>query len=95
MLPTARPAVLCQALPDGAVLLDPANEVYYGLNPVGARIWALLPPACGTLDELCAELAREHPEVPRDTLRQDVRELLDELAAAGLVTPPAVPADAR
>ena len=85
MLPRANPRVLFQRLPDGAVLLDTASEVYFGLNPVGARVWELLPPASRTLDDLCAALADEYPDAPAAVLRDDVAELLSQLAEHGLV----------
>ena len=87
MLPHARPGVLFEPLPDGAVLLDTRTEVYFGLNPVGARVWQLLPPAARTLDELCAALGREYPAGPGAVLRDDVAELLAQLRDQGLVAP--------
>lgn len=85
MLPRPNPDVIFQAVADGAVLLDTRTEVYFGLNSVGARIWGLLPPACATLEEVCALLCGDYPEVDEPTLRTDVKELLDELATHGLV----------
>lgn len=87
MLPTANPVVVYRALSEGAVLFSTTDEVYFGLNSVGARVWELLPPASETLDELCAVLAKEYPEVSADTIRADVNELLEELTAHGLVVP--------
>lgn len=86
MLPVPDPAVIFRTLPDGAVLLHTATEVYYGLNVVGARVWELLPPAVLDLDELCAQLAAEYPDADPSEVRADVVELLDELRDAGLVT---------
>jgi hypothetical protein len=86
MLPRANPAVIYRSLPDGAVLFSTVDEVYFGLNPVAARVWELLPPATSSLDELCATLGREYPEVAADELREDVRTLLDELEQLGLLT---------
>lgn len=94
MLPQAGPGVLFQSLPDGAVLLDTGSEVYFGLNPVGARIWQLLPPASRTLDELCAALAAHYPGVETARLQADVAALLDQLAFEGLVIPVEALADA-
>jgi hypothetical protein len=88
ILPLPRPGVICQPVPDGAVLLDTASEVYYGLNPVGREIWELLPPACGTMSSLCAELRRRYPEVSEEMLRGDVVELLDDLIRGGLAQRP-------
>jgi len=87
MLPKPHPAVLFQPVPEGAILLHMEQEVYFGLNPVGAEIWQLLPPACRDLDEVCAELRRRYPDVPADELRNDVTELLNDLASHGLVIP--------
>ena len=51
MLPTRNPKVIFKALATGAVLYSTEEEVYFGLNPVGVRVWELLPPAHQTLDE--------------------------------------------
>ncbi len=94
MLPTPLSSVIFQRIEDGAVLFAPATEVYFGLNEVGARVWQLLPPATGNLDDLCATLGKEYPDVDAATIRQDVLELLDQLTAEGLVTAPASGSDA-
>ncbi len=78
--------VLLQTVDEGAVLLDTRAEVYFALNTVGARICMLLRDH-DTLEELCGALADDYPDVPSDTLRQDVRELLDDLEAHGLLEP--------
>ncbi len=85
MLPVPQPKVLFKAMSDGAVLFSTDNEVYFGLNSVGARIWELLPPVCATLDELCTRLSAEYPEVARSIIEADVKELLGDLAAHKLV----------
>ena len=90
MLPVPDPAVIFRTLPDGAVLLHTATEVYYGLNAVGARVWELLPPSTHDLDDLCAQLAAEYPEADPLEIRSDVVELMTELREAGLVTEPAL-----
>jgi hypothetical protein len=87
MLPVVNPAVVFRALSDGAVLFSTTDEVYFGLNSVGAKVWQLLPPATATLDQLCTALAAEYPEVAPDTIRSDVIELLEELTVHGLVLP--------
>ena len=85
MLPVAHPAVIYKSLSDGAVLFSASDEVYFGLNTVGARVWELLPPALSTVDELCDAVARQFPEVAADVIRADVEELLGDLTAYGLV----------
>lgn len=87
MLPRPHPAVLLQTVSDGAVLLHTEQEVYFGLNAVGVEIWKLLPPAHSDLDGMCEQLARQYPGVSVAELRGDVSELLDVLAAEGLVVP--------
>jgi hypothetical protein len=73
-------------MPDGAVLLSTEQEIYYGLNVAGARIWELLS-ATATLAELCAALADDFPDVPLAELRADALDLLEQLEAARLVVP--------
>ena len=91
MLPAANPTVIFKQLADGAVLFSPSAEIYFGLNEVGARVWQLLPPGCTSLDELCAKLGSHYPDVPAETIRNDVVELLDQLVEQGLAVPPATP----
>lgn len=92
MLPTRNPKVIFKALATGAVLYSTEDEVYFGLNPVGVRVWELLPPAHQTLDEVCRVLAAEYPEVGEDVIRTDVKELIDELLKLGLVHATPAPA---
>ena len=86
MLPIANPAVVYRALSEGAVLFSTADEVYFGLNSVGSRVWELLT-VHRTFDELCAAIAQEYPDVDPDTIRTDVGELLEDLTGYGLVLP--------
>ena len=89
MLPVASSEVIINSLDDGAVLFSSKDEVYYGLNAVGLRVWQLLPPARRTLDELCDQLQQEFVGVDYETLAADVNELLAELTRFGLVVYPA------
>lgn len=79
ILPHPHPAVMFREVSDGAVLLQMEDEIYFGLNEVGSRVWQLLPPTCADLDELCARLGEVYPDVPGDQLLADVTELLDQL----------------
>ena len=66
-----------------AVILSLADGVYYGLDPVGARVWTLLeqPRAVAELrDAVVAEWEVDAPTAERDLLA-----LLDALAERGLV----------
>ena len=84
-LPKPHPAVLYQRISEGAILLHTEHEIYFGLNSVGVQVWEMLPPSCAHLDEICAALSRQYPDVPDTDLCSDVKELLDRLTAEGLV----------
>ncbi len=79
MLPSPHPAVMYQSVADGAVLLHTQDEIYFGLNTVGARVWQLLPPHCMELDDLCSTLSAEYPDVDAMAIREDVIALLERL----------------
>lgn len=78
------PQVLVQDVGGEAVLLDLASEQYFGLDPVGARIWALIGEGA-QLGSVYERLCREFEADP-SRLEQDLLALVDELAGAGLVT---------
>ena len=84
-LPRPHPSVVFQTVADGAVLLQMEEEIYFGLNSVGARIWQLLAKECSELDELCTSLAKGYPEIDPGVLRTDVVELLEQLEQGKLV----------
>jgi hypothetical protein len=85
MLPVANPKVIYKPLADGAVLFSTEDEVYFGLNAVGARVWELLPPATSSIDELCGRIAAQYADVDPNVIRADVTELIAELAAHRLI----------
>ena len=66
-----------------AAILNLKNSVYYGLDPIGARVWQLIqePTTFGQIrDVLRAEYDAEPVQ-----LEADIRDLLQELAEQGLV----------
>jgi Coenzyme PQQ synthesis protein D (PqqD) len=65
------------------VILNLKTGTYYGLNPVGARIWSLIQEP-KTVDEIRQMLLNEY-EIDSDTCDQDIRELLDDLANSDLI----------
>ena len=87
-LPIPSPSVVFKQLDEGGVLLSTADEVYFGVNRVGARIWALLPPQTTTFEEMCEKLSHEFTSAAIDRIRRDTREFLRELVAAGLAASP-------
>lgn len=87
-LPAPAPGVVFQLVPGGAVLLSTADEVYFGLNTVGALIWQSLPPADGaaaTVEETCDRIRARYPEAEPGRVRADVVTLLAALREARLV----------
>ena len=85
MLPQANSSVVFNTVGDGGgVLLHMDSEVYYGLNPVGVRVWSLLP-SCQDLSELCEKIAEDYPDALPDQLRKDVSALVDQLLDAKLL----------
>jgi len=88
-LPHPSPAAIFKELDEGGVLLSTADEVYFGVNPVGAQIWALLPPLSSTFGELCAALEQRYPDAGSERIRIDAQEFLEALIASGLVVAPA------
>jgi hypothetical protein len=75
--------VLCQEVNGELVLLDVRQEAYFGLNPVGARVWALLREEHS--EAAIVERLEQEYAVERSVLTRDVRELLDSLQQAGLL----------
>ena len=88
-LPHPSPTAIFKELDEGGVLLSTSDEVYFGVNPVGARIWSLLPPASSTFGELCAALEQQYPDAGSERIKTDVQEFLRALTASGLVVPAA------
>lgn len=75
--------VLSQEVNGETVLLDLESESYFGLDSVGTRIWTMLNEG-RELAEMIDVLIQEY-EVERETLEQDVNELLASLLEAGLI----------
>jgi len=80
---TIPPQVMARTVGDETVILDLATGTYFGLDPVGARIWALMEEG-KTLAEVCERMLDEY-EVTREQLEQDTLRLAEELAGQGLI----------
>jgi hypothetical protein len=93
MLPRPHPSVVFQRLEDGAVLFHPETELYFGLNHVGVVVWGLLSPAAKSMDDVCATVAAQYPDIDGSTIRQDIEELMEQLTAEGLVIAPSAPGE--
>jgi hypothetical protein len=66
-----------------SVILDLEEGVYYGLNPVGAHIWAEIQEPT-PVEEITAAISAEY-DVDTEQCREDVISLLRDLKENGLI----------
>lgn len=66
------------------VILDLKGGVYFGLDPIGSRIWSMVQLPV-TVAEICDTLTKEY-DVDAAQCERDVIALLEELAERALVT---------
>ena len=78
------PQVMARTVGNETVILDLASGTYFGLDPVGARIWELIG-AGKTLAQACDVLIEEY-DVTRDVLETDALALACELAEKKLIS---------
>ena len=76
--------VMTREVGDETVILDLANGTYYGLDPVGARIWQLMAEG-QMLTQVCEVMLSEY-EVTRENLERDVLALVQTLLERKLVS---------
>ena len=79
----AAPEQVSCPLGDESAILNLKNTVYYGLNPVGARVWSLLQRP-RRISELRDALLEEY-EVDADSCERDLLELLQKMRTEGLI----------
>ncbi|HXQ27320.1 MAG TPA: PqqD family protein [Candidatus Acidoferrales bacterium] len=79
----AAPEQVSCPLGEEAAILNLKNTVYYGLNPVGARVWSLLqkPRSVG---ELRDALLDEY-DVEAERCERDLLDLLETMRGEGLI----------
>lgn len=75
--------VMSRQVGDETVILDLDRGTYFGLDPVGARVWELLRDSTN-VKQIVATLLAEY-DVPQEQLHQDVHALVDDLVKRGLV----------
>jgi hypothetical protein len=82
VLVASRDQVSCD-LGEEAAILGTKNSVYYGLDPVGARVWRLLqrPRSVG---EICKAIVSEY-DVTTPRCKSDLVKLLQQMLQEGLV----------
>jgi len=66
-----------------AAILNLKNSVYYGLDPVGARVWSLIQEP-KTFAEIRENLLNIY-DVNRSQLESDLQALITQLAEQGLI----------
>jgi hypothetical protein len=88
-----RPArdVVFRTVDGEAVILSIGSGLYFGLTPVGTRIWELMDEG-NTLEEILQKLVAEY-DAPEEEMDRDLRQLASQLTERGLVSP--VPGDPR
>jgi hypothetical protein len=79
----AAESIVSAELDNEVVLLNVQTGIYFGLDEVGGRIWALLETGASE-DEIFHKLVDEY-EVEPNELRADLMEFLDVLTSRGLV----------
>lgn len=77
--------VMARQVGDETVILDLASGLYFGLDAVGSRVWALIG-AGHPVGAICEALQGEY-EVGREQLATDVDRLVAELHGRGLIEP--------
>ena len=82
--PRANRGILTQRSADTVVLLDSRGGEYFSLDEVGARIWDLCD-GTRSLAEITRLICSEY-DADEATVAADLAELLEELAAAQLLT---------
>ncbi len=75
--------VVWTKLGEEVAILDSQTGTYFGLDAVGSRIWCLMADGMA-IDEVVSTLLSEYG-VDEQTVRDDLRELIEKLAARSLV----------
>ncbi len=83
------PEVLSSKIDEEAILMSFEAESYFGLDPVGSRVWELLSKQAATADELVILMMEEY-EVNERTCREDVQKFIDDMLAKKLILQVAV-----
>lgn len=73
------PDAVESAVGDETVILHLKSGVYFGLDPVGTRIWAMIKDGLATAD-ICKRLADEF-DVSQEVVEADARQFLSDLKA--------------
>lgn len=75
--------IISSVMDDETVMMSIENSEYYGLNPVGSRIWELLDQP-RTVAGICDILVEEY-DVPAEECQREVKEFVEKLLEKKLV----------
>jgi hypothetical protein len=78
--------VIAREVAGEMVLLDLASGLYFGLDPVGSRVWERLSEAPCSLGDLCDTIEAEF-DAPRERIAEDLAVLFAQLSEKALVNP--------
>ena len=73
----------CEELENELVIMERDSRAMVTLNPAGRLVWEAIESRV-TLDELEAAFRDVFPNLGEDTIRNDIRAVLDALVTAGL-----------
>lgn len=79
----AAPDQVSSDLDGEAVILNLSSGVYFGLDPVGARVWELLQER-RTVGDICATMRGEF-DVEPERCERELMDLLEQMRTEGLV----------
>lgn len=77
------PDAATSAVGDETVILHLVNGTYYGLDPVGTRIWAMIGDG-QTMPAICRQLAADY-DIDIAMIEADARKFLTDLEAQGIL----------
>jgi len=81
---TKNRAIVSNKMDNETVMMSIENGEYYGINPIGSRIWELLDRPAAIAD-LCESLMEEY-DVSAEDCRRDVAEFIGKLLDKDLIT---------
>jgi hypothetical protein len=76
---------IANAVANETVILHLGNGTYFGLDPIGAKLWDAIEQG-STPGSVCDAVLAEY-DVDQATLESDLRALIEELAANDLIVP--------
>ncbi|MFN8579069.1 MAG: lasso peptide biosynthesis PqqD family chaperone [Candidatus Sericytochromatia bacterium] len=76
-------SLVASELDDGLVMMSLENSSYYGLDPIGKRVWEILEEKT-SVENLISKLIEEY-DISKDECQKDILELLNSFAKENLI----------